>query len=293
MPPALLQRALHRLRAMVARPLAEGARRHPGVAYARGLLLGDLESVAASERLAFRRSGLAHLLAVSGMNVALVAGVAAALASFCGRRLRLGLVASAVLLHLALVGPVPSLLRATLMTAAALLGLMLERRALALQSLAIAATAMAAFDPPLVRESGLLPLLLGDFRSRGAGAGDAARMGGPTASAGDGARGLLGGAGGDPALVARRPSRISRRPRRCSTCSPCRLPVCCSSALSAGSRSRCCCRWRATLPPLPLDLLAVPFQWLPALPTSPWICLPLPPSWGLGLALAVLALVAA
>ncbi len=139
---------------MVARPLAEGARRHPGLAYARGLLLGDLESVAASERLAFRRSGLAHLLAVSGMNVALVAGVAAALASFCGRRLRLGLVASAVLLHLALVGPVPSLLRATLMTAAALLGLILERRALALQSLAIAATAMAAFDPPLVRNLG-------------------------------------------------------------------------------------------------------------------------------------------
>ena len=43
------------------------------------------------------------------------------------------LVASAVLLHLALVGPVPSLLRATLMTAARLLGLILERRALALQ----------------------------------------------------------------------------------------------------------------------------------------------------------------
>ncbi len=51
-----------------------------------GTLLGDLESISASERLAFRRSGLAHLLAVSGMNVALVAGVAAALGSFCSRR---------------------------------------------------------------------------------------------------------------------------------------------------------------------------------------------------------------
>lgn len=289
--PALPQRALHRLRAMVARPLAEGARRHPGLAYARGLLLGDLESVAASERLAFRRSGLAHLLAVSGMNVALVAGVAAALASFCGRRLRLGLVASAVLLHLALVGPVPSLLRATLMTAAALLGLILERRALALQSLAIAATAMAAFDPPLVRNLGF----------------------GLSCSATFGlvvlAPAVLRGweAGRQPvamALAVSWSAQAATLPWSLSTfayLTPAApllnlLAVPLAGLLLVGALA-----WIALallfpvasdIAAVPLDWLAGPFHWLPALPASPWICLPVTPSWGLGLALAVLAMLA-
>ena len=290
--PSLPTRLLTRLQATVGRPLAEGALRHPGVGYARGLLLGELEDVPASERLAFRRSGLAHLLAVSGMNVALVAGVAAALGSFCRRGVRRALVAAAVLLHLALVGPVPSLLRATLMTVAALLGLALERRTLALQSLAIAATAMAAFDPALVRDLGfclscsatfglvvLAPATLGGWPARRhplavafavSWAAQAATL--PWALA---AFGYISPAAPLLNLLA--------------------VPL--AGLLLVGALA-----WIALallvpawseLAALPLDLLAAPFGWLPWLPTGPWLCLPLPPSWILGLALATLALLAA
>lgn len=290
-PPWVL-RALAQLRATVDRPLAEAARRHPGVGYARGLLLGELDDVPASERLAFRRSGLAHLLAVSGMNVALVAGVAAALGSFCARGVRLALVSTVVLLHLALVGPVPSLLRATLMTATALLGLVLERRTLALQSLAIAATAMAALDPTLVRDLGFCLSCSATF-------------------------GLVVLA---PAILRGWPGR--HRPLAVALCvswaaQAATLPwaLAAFSYLSpaapllnlvavplAGLLLVCALGWIALALAAPawsdtaalaLDVLAAPFRWLPALPTGPWLCLPLPPSWFLGLVLAALALAAA
>jgi competence protein ComEC len=291
-PPPPASRALTRLRRTVSLPLADGAVRHPGVGYARGLLLGDLESIPASERLAFRRSGLAHLLAVSGMNVALVAGAAAALGSFCSRGSRLALVAVAVLLHLAVVGPVPSLLRATLMTSAALFGLVLERRALALQSLAVAATCMAAMDPSLVRDLGFCLSCSATF-----------------------------------GLVVLAPAVLERWPRRRN---PLALALAVSLAAQASTLPWALATfsylspaaallnlvavplaalllvaalgWIAlalAIPPLgdlaalPLDLLAAPFRWLPSLPSGPWLCLPLPPSWWLGLGLGSLTLAAA
>lgn len=291
-PPPLPMRALNRLRAAVALPLAEAADRHPGVGYARGLLLGDLESVPASERLAFRRSGLAHLLAVSGMNVALVAGVAAALASFCRRGLRLGIVSAAVLLHLALVGPVPSLLRATLMTGAALIGLSLERRALALQSLALAAAAMAVLDPGLVRDLGfclscaatfglvvLAPAILRGWKPRRH----------PLAMA----------------LAVSWAAQAATLPWSLATFSyltPAAPLLNLFAVPLAGLLLVGALGWIALAllaPPLrdlaaaPLDLLAAPFQWLPELPASSWLCLALPPSFLLGLGLAVVALLAA
>lgn len=291
-PPSWTSRALSRLRETVARPLAKGARRHPGVGYARGLLLGELDDVPPAERLAFRRSGLAHLLAVSGMNVALVAGVAAALGSYCRRGVRLALVAAAVLLHLALVGPVPSLLRATLMTAAALLGLVLERRTLALQSLALAAAAMAALDPTLVRDLGfclscsatfgLLVLTPGVMRGW-------PQRAHPLAMA----------------LAVSWAAQAATLPwslAAFSYLSPAAPLLNLIAVPLAGLLLVAALGWLALvllvpaagdLAALPLDLIAAPFKWLPGLPTGPWLCLPLPPSWTLGMALAIAALLAA
>ncbi|MEO7795970.1 MAG: ComEC/Rec2 family competence protein, partial [Thermoanaerobaculia bacterium] len=288
-PPTLLARGLTRLQLTVARPLVECARGHPGIGYARGLLLGELDDVPTRERLAFRRAGLAHLLAVSGMNVALVAGVAAALGSFCGRRARLALVSTAVLMHLALVGPVPSLLRATIMAAVALLGLALERRALALQSLALAAAAMAAIDPRLVRDLGfclscsatfglvvLAPTMLAGWPVRRHALAQALAV-------------------SWSAQAATLPWALAAF----SYISPAApllnlLAVPLAGLLLVGALG-----WiaLALLAPgvrevaaLPLDLLAAPFAWLPALPTGPWFCLPLPASWAVGCLLAGLAL---
>ena len=284
--------AVNRLRSTVERPLAECSARHPGVAYARALLLGDLESVPQSERLGFRRSGLAHLLAVSGMNVALVAMVAAAVGSFCGRRVRLGLVASAVLLHLALVGPVPSLLRATLMTSAALLGLVLERRALALQSLAIAGAVMVALEPALVRNLGfclscsatfgivvLAPCSLRQWSVRNH----------PLAIA-------------VAVSWAAQAATLPWALEAFSYVSPVAPLLNLIAVPLAGLLLVAALGWIALAILLPatreisallLDLLASPFQLLPALPSGPWLCFPLPPSWWLGFALAVVALAAA
>ncbi|MEO8196103.1 MAG: DNA internalization-related competence protein ComEC/Rec2 [Thermoanaerobaculia bacterium] len=291
-PPSLPMRLLTRLQETVGRPLAECAQRHPGVGYARGLLLGELEDVPANERLAFRRSGLAHLLAVSGMNVALVAGMAAALGSFCRRGVRRALVAAAVLLHLALVGPVPSLLRATLMTAAALLGLALERRTLALQSLAIAATTMAAFDPGLVRDLGFCLSCSATF--------GLVVLAPATLRRWPGGRHPLA-----VALAVSWAAQAATLPWALAAfayVSPAApllnlLAVPLAGLLLVGALG-----WVALallvpalreLAALPLDLLAVPYRWLPSLPTGPWLCLPLPPSWTLGLALAAVALLAA
>ncbi len=290
--PSLLVRTLTRLQQVVARPLAECAARHPGVAYAKGFLLGELEDVPENERRAFRRSGLAHLLAVSGMNVALVAAVAAALASFCGRSLRLSIVGAAVLAHLALVGPVPSLLRATLMAGAALLGLALERRTLALQSLAIAATTMAAFDPSLVRDLGfclscsatfglvvLAPALLDGWPARR----------NPVAVA------LAISWSAQAATLPWALAAFSYVSPAAPLLNLLAVPL--AGLILVGALG-----WIALallVPParevaaLALDLLATPFSWLPAIPAGPWLSVPLPPSWVLGLAIAVGAVAAA
>lgn len=289
--PPLSARLLTGLQESVARPLAECARRHPGVGYARGLLLGELEDVPAGERRAFRRSGLAHLLAVSGMNVALVAGVAAALASFCRRSVRLALVAAAVVLHLAVVGPVPSLLRATLMTASALLGLAFERRALALQSLAIAATVMVACDPALVRDLGFCLSCSATF--------------GLVVVAPDLLRGWPPGRHPlSQALAVSWAAQAATLPwsvAAFSYLSPAAPVLNLLAVPLAGLLLVAALGWVALalllpglrdLAALPLDLLAWPFRWLPSLHTGPWLCLPLPPSWWLGLALAAVALAA-
>lgn len=290
--PAWLPQALGSLRETVDRPLGAAAARHPGAGYARGLLLGELDGVPASERLAFRRSGLAHLLAVSGMNVALIAGVAAALTSFCGRTLRLVAISSAVMLHLALVGPVPSLLRATLMAATGILGLALERRTLALQALALAASAMVMLDPKLVGDLGFCLscsatfglVVIAPFLLRGW-------------------------------SVTRRPLVLALAVSWAAQAATLPWALAAFSYVSpaapllnllavplAGLLLVAALGWIVIALAAPawgdatalvLDLLAAPFRQLPALPTGPWLVLPLPPSWGLGLALAMVALVAA
>ena len=290
--PSLPMRLVSRMRQAVSRPLSECAARHPGVGYARGLLLGDLENVAADERLAFRRSGLAHLMAVSGMNVALVAAVAAALTSFCRRGVRIGIVSAVVLLHLALVGPVPSLLRATLMASAALLGLALERRALALQSLAIAAALMAAFDPSLVRN-------LGFCLSCSATAGLVV-LAPVTLRGWPRSRHPL-----ELALAVSWTAQAATLPwalAAFSFVSPAAALLNLLAVPLAGLLLVGALGWiglalavpaARELAALPLDLLAAPYQWLPDLPAGPWLCLPLPPSWGLGFVLGALALLSA
>lgn len=152
--PAFWERGAEALRSAVDRALDRGGRERPGIRLTRALLLGDLAALPGDWRRALRRTGLLHLIAVSGMHVALLAAGVAAAGAWWRRRARGLALALGVLGYLALVGPQPSILRAAGMALVALLGLALGRPQAALQSLATAASAMALFDPRVVDDLG-------------------------------------------------------------------------------------------------------------------------------------------
>ena len=118
-------------------------------ALARALTLGQREALGPDQE-AFRRAGLAHLLALSGLHVGILA-LFLTLALYPLGRLRYPAVALVLLGYLALVGPSPSLVRATLMALAGLLHLYLGRgRIEADSALALALAAQLTLAPHAV-----------------------------------------------------------------------------------------------------------------------------------------------
>lgn len=125
---------------------------------ARALVLGE-DDLSETDRDAFKKSGLAHLLAVSGMHlVIVVAGIVAALRAVLVRvpaiaaRIEAARVAALFGVPLAwlyadLAGGSGSALRAAWMMTAALLARVLARRSDAQRALALSVIAMTASDP--------------------------------------------------------------------------------------------------------------------------------------------------
>jgi competence protein ComEC len=120
------------------------------------LVVGDTERMVPRVVDEFRTAGLAHLLAVSGANLAIVCGAVYLLA----RRFRSGPRGAAAAAMVALVGfvllagPEPSVLRAAVMGAVALLALVLGRQRSALPSLATAVLVLVLVDPALGGDPG-------------------------------------------------------------------------------------------------------------------------------------------
>lgn len=116
-----------------------------------GLVVGDTSAVPAQVQREFKDSGLSHLMAVSGSNLAVVAGAVLLLL----RVLRVGPRLSAVVAGLALVGFViltggePSVLRAGVMGAVGLLALALGRQRSVLPALAVAVCVLVIYDPAM------------------------------------------------------------------------------------------------------------------------------------------------
>ena len=115
-----------------------------------GFLLGDTRGISPPMISAYRDSGLSHLLAVSGENVAFVMALAAPLL----RRLRLGsrtaLALAIVLVFAAMTRFEPSVLRASAMAAIALLATLGGRPASSLRVLSYAVVALLLADPFLL-----------------------------------------------------------------------------------------------------------------------------------------------
>ena len=134
------------------------AERLPAVSAAllAGLLLGERTSLPPDVDAAFRGAGVYHVLAVSGFNVALVASTVWALIALARAPRRVAALAALVVVmgFAAVVGPQPSVLRATLMAVLVLVALVLERDAAVVNSLALAALAILALRPAELHDPG-------------------------------------------------------------------------------------------------------------------------------------------
>ena len=121
-----------------------------------GLVDGDTSGLSPDLIAAFRTTGLTHIVAVSGANVAIVLGAALVIA----RRMRAGLRAQALVGVLTIVAfvivarPQASVLRAAAMGLVAVLALATGRRRRALPALCAAVLCLIYVDPTLARSVG-------------------------------------------------------------------------------------------------------------------------------------------
>ena len=143
-----------RLRAWVARPLS-GVRGERGQVLA-GVVLGEDQGLSQELRDRFRASGLYHLLAVSGQNVALVAGGALLLAWLAGVPRVVGELGAlaAIAVYVLAVGPQPSVLRAGVVGSLGSLAWLAARERDRWHFLLLAAVVLLAWSPYALLDPG-------------------------------------------------------------------------------------------------------------------------------------------
>jgi competence protein ComEC len=125
-------------------------------ALARGFVLGQDDRIDPLTRDEFRRSGLAHLLAVSGQNVILLCLLAWPLLALVGLTLRARLIAllGLVALYVPLTGAGPSIQRAGVMGAAGLVAALADRPRARWYALLLAALITLALNPRAAADVG-------------------------------------------------------------------------------------------------------------------------------------------
>jgi competence protein ComEC len=121
----------------------------------RGLTVGDTEALDHGALTSARRSGLAHLLAVSGSNVAIVLGAVLYLTARAPLLVRALLAAVGLVMFVLVVGPDASVLRAGVMGAIGLLALTTGSRPNPLAALGLAIAVVVGARPGMVRAVGL------------------------------------------------------------------------------------------------------------------------------------------
>ncbi len=139
----------HALRSRLAESL-EASMPEPAASLAAAMLFGLRSGVPAGVADDFRGAGLAHLLAISGMHVGIVLGLALlASRALFGRRRGFYLVAPFLLLwaYVLLAGAPPSAVRAGLMASAFLVALAAGRTPAAVNALGLAAFLMLLVEP--------------------------------------------------------------------------------------------------------------------------------------------------
>ena len=140
--------------------IRSGLRNHSGSgdagALIPGMVLGDTSKQTAEFKEAMKRSGLTHLVAVSGANFAIVSSFVLWCMQFVIKRNKYRLLATAIALtcFIALVRPSPSVLRAAAMAAVLLSAQASKRRTDSLPALGFAIAAVVIGDPWQAQDAG-------------------------------------------------------------------------------------------------------------------------------------------
>lgn len=152
--PSLPQRVAGRLRAGLRESVRSLPRDERGLLP--GLVVGDTSALPETLREDFRATGMSHLVAVSGTNVAIVlaAALLAARSLRAGPRLAPVLAGMALLAFVVLARPSPSVLRAGAMGLVAVLAVASGRQRAALPALCAAVLGLVLFSPGLSRSPG-------------------------------------------------------------------------------------------------------------------------------------------
>lgn len=124
--------------------------REPEAALAGGVLLGTQESLGSELLQKFREVGVAHIVVLSGYNIAVVAGVISRLVVFMPFTLRLVASALGIIFFALMVGGSATVVRATVMALIVILARALGREGDALRVLILAGGLMVAVNPMIL-----------------------------------------------------------------------------------------------------------------------------------------------
>ena len=151
--PADADRVVQGIRAVAGDALAR-ALPEPAGGLASGILVGLRERVDRDLAADFTTTGLSHVVAISGWNIAIVAGLVAALLGSWPRRRRAVATVAAIALYTVLAGASASVLRASVMAGVALLARETGRPGTAARALAWAVVILLGLNPDTVTDAG-------------------------------------------------------------------------------------------------------------------------------------------
>jgi competence protein ComEC len=120
-----------------------------------GILLGIETDIPANVEDAFQETGTTHIIAISGFNIAILAGMFINLSSrFFSKRWAPWIALAGISFYTVLVGAAPPVVRAAVMGGMGLFGKMFGRRQTGANSLTFTAAVMCLFNPDLLWDAG-------------------------------------------------------------------------------------------------------------------------------------------
>ncbi|HEX5758517.1 MAG TPA: ComEC/Rec2 family competence protein [Thermoanaerobaculia bacterium] len=151
-PPGALAAMSGRVRRRAERAFAAAGRETSGKALARALVLGDPSAVPLAWKRGLRVAGVSHVLSVSGLHLALLAGAVLLAGVWLPRRVRLVLLLPVLAGYLLLVGPLAPLVRSAVMALLAVAALLVHRPPAPANALGWAVALLVLHQPAVVQD---------------------------------------------------------------------------------------------------------------------------------------------